>query len=96
MLKFFKKVMGDKATRDMKALKPIVQKIHNAYETIKDLSNDELRDKTVEFKQRIADYISEEETEITRLKERIENDFEMEPDEKEKMYNQMDKLQKQY
>jgi len=95
MLKFFKKVMGDKSTRDMKTLKPIVQKIHKAYETIKDLSNDELRSKTFEFKQRIADYISEEETEIARLKETIDNDFELETDEKEKMYNQIDKLQKQ-
>ncbi len=95
MLKFFKKVMGDKSTRDMKALKPIVQKIHEAYETIKDLSNDELRNKTVEFKQRISDYIAEEENEIAKLKESIENDFELETDEKEKMYNQIDKLQKQ-
>ena len=95
MLKFFKKVMGDKSTRDMKALNPIVQKIHKAYETIKDLSNDELRNKTVEFKQRIADYISEEESEIAKLKERIENDLSLETDEKEKMYNQIDKLQKQ-
>ena len=95
MLKFFKKVMGDKSTRDMKALNPIVQKIHKAYETIKDLSNDELRNKTVEFKKQISDYLSEEESEIAKLKERIENDFSLETDEKEKMYNQIDKLQKQ-
>ena len=95
MLKFFKKVMGDKSTRDMKTLKPIVQKIHIAYETIKGLSNDELRDKTAAFKQRIADYISQEENEIAKLKSEIESNLELETDEKEKMYNQIDKLQKQ-
>ncbi|RLD91077.1 MAG: preprotein translocase subunit SecA [Bacteroidetes bacterium] len=94
MLKFFKKVMGNKVTRDMKALNPLVQKIHKAYETIKNLSNDELRNKTFEFKQRIKDYISEEENEIARLKENIDTDLKLETDEKEKMYNQIDKLQK--
>ena len=95
MLKFFKKIMGDKATRDMKAINPIVQKIHKAYETIKELSNDELRAKTAEFKQRIADYIATETAEIEELRDKIENDFSLETDEKEKMYNHIDKLQKQ-
>ncbi len=94
MLKFFKKIMGDKATRDMKALNPIVQNIHKAYETIKELSNDELRQKTVEFKKRIADYIAAEENEIAELRAKIENDLNLETDEKEKIYNQIDKLEK--
>jgi len=95
MLKFFKKIMGDKATRDMKAINPIVQKIHKAYETIKELSNDELRAKTAEFKQRVADYIASETAEIEELRNKIENDFSLDTDEKEKMYNHIDKLQKQ-
>jgi preprotein translocase subunit SecA len=86
--------MGDKATRDMKALNPIVQNIHKAYETIKELSNDELREKTVEFKKRIADYIAAEENEIAELRAKIENDLNLETDEKEKIYNQIDKLEK--
>ncbi len=86
--------MGDKATRDMKALKPIVQKIHTAYNSIKELSNDELREKTLEFKKRIADYIATEENEITQLRKKIESDLELETDEKEKIYNQIDKLEK--
>ncbi len=95
MLKFFKKIMGDKATRDMKAIDPIVQKIHKAYEIIKDLSNDELRSKTIEFKQRIADHIASETGEINELKKKIDTDLSLETEEKEKMYNQIDKLQKQ-
>ena len=95
MLKFFKKIMGDKASRDMKAIDPIVQKIHKAYETIKDLSNDELRAKTVEFKQRIEEYIAPEKNEIAELKNRIENELSLETEEKEKMYNHIDKLEKQ-
>ena len=86
--------MGDKSTRDMKTLNPIVQKIHKAYESIKELSNDELRAKTAEFKQRIAEYIATEENEIKELRNKIDNDLSLETDEKEKMYNQIDKLQK--
>ncbi len=92
MLGFLKKIMGDKASRDMKALNPIVQEIHKAYETIKNLSNDELRAKTQEFKKRIEEYISEEENKIAELQDKINNNPDLETDEKEKLYNQIDKL----
>ena len=92
MLGFLKKIMGDKASRDMKALNPIVQDIHKAYETIKNLSNDELRAKTQEFKKRIEEYIAEEENKIAELQGKINNNPDLETDEKEKLYNQIDKL----
>ena len=95
MLGFLKKLMGDKATRDMKAINPIVQKIHQAYETIKELSNDELRAKTLEFKQKIADYLAEEEKKIKELKDKLASEPDMDPEEKEKIYDQIDKLEKQ-
>ncbi len=94
MLGFLKKLMGDKATRDMKAINPIVQKIHQAYETIKNLSNDELRAKTPEFKKRIQDYLAEEENKIKELQEKINSNPDIDPEEKEKIYIQIDKLKK--
>jgi preprotein translocase subunit SecA len=94
MLGFLKKLMGDKATRDMKAINPIVQKIHQAYETIKTLSNDELRAKTPEFKKRIQDYLAEEENKIKELQEKINSNPDIDPEEKEKIYIQIDKLKK--
>jgi preprotein translocase subunit SecA len=87
--------MGDKATRDMKVLNPTVKKIHQAYEVIKDLSNDELRAKTKEFREKIAEYISEEENKIKELRLKIENNPDLDTDEKEKVYTQIDKLKKQ-
>jgi len=56
MISFIKKVLGDKATRDKKAINPIVTKIKEAYEGVKDLSNDDLRAKTQEFKDEISLY----------------------------------------
>ena len=94
MLGFLKKLMGDKATRDMKAINPIVQQIHKVYETIKELSNDELRAKTAEFKQKISEYLAEEENKIKELQDKIAGNPDIDTDEKEKIYNQIDKLKK--
>ncbi len=48
-----KKVFGDKNTKILKELWPIVDKINEEYEKIKDYSDDELRAKTDEFKERL-------------------------------------------
>lgn len=45
-----KKIMPTKHERDMKALWPIVDEINEAYKSVEKLSNDELRNKTYEFK----------------------------------------------
>lgn len=52
----------------MKELKPIVDRIHVAYETIKNLSNDELRAKTIEFKKRIAEFAGRRRKQNKRIK----------------------------
>ncbi len=94
MLGLFKKFMGTKAERDLKALTPILDDILAAYEKISLLTNDELRAKTQEFRKKIFDYVREEEEEIEALKARMENDPDMEVDEKEKLYNEIDRLDK--
>ena len=50
MANFLTKLFGSKADRDNRELKPFLEKTLAVYETIKDLSNDELRSKTIEFK----------------------------------------------
>lgn len=95
MLTAFKKIIGSKADRDLKAVMPYLKKIKDAYESISKLSNDELRAKTVEFRQRIAEYISEEENQVREIKAQIEKDLEMDIHEKEKLYESIDQLEKQ-
>ena len=91
---FFKKLFGDKASRDNKALQPILQKTLAAYDEIVKLDIDSIRHKTVEFQQYIKDKTAAEVAEITQLKAKVEADPDMDPDEKEKIYTEIDKLEK--
>ena len=88
-----KKVLGDKAQRDVKEIEPIVKEIKKQYETLQSLSNDELRAETTQFKTQIQEYLKEDEAKIQDLKDRIENDASLQIDEKESLYEDIDKLE---
>ncbi|MGD0709813.1 MAG: preprotein translocase subunit SecA [Bacteroidales bacterium] len=94
MLGTLKKMFGSKSDRDIKSVTPLVNKIHEEYQIITKLSNDELRQKTIEFKARIALFMEEEDKEIKALRDRLENDLDIENEEKEKIYQSIDKLEK--
>ncbi len=94
MLSILKKLFGDKASKDLKEINPFVDSVKSAYQSISQLSNDGLREKTEEFKRRIAETISEEENEISRLKELMASDPSMDTDAKEEHYATIDKLSK--
>ena len=91
---FLKKLFGDKASRDNKALAPLLQKTLKAYDEIVKLDIDAIRHKTVEFKEYIKNKTAAVVADIEALKAKAEADPEMEPDEKEKIYTQIDKLEK--
>lgn len=93
--KIMKNILGSKSDRDLKALNPILDETLAAYETIKGLTNDELRAKTLEFRNQIKEQIADEEARIKEIKARIESDTEMDIDQKEKFYDEIDKLEKQ-
>ncbi|WP_018616311.1 preprotein translocase subunit SecA [Segetibacter koreensis] len=68
MLGFISKLFGgSKSQKDVKMLLPIVEKTNEFFNRYQSLSNDELRGKTIEFKQRIADHLKEIDTEIENL-----------------------------
>jgi len=59
--------VGDKQQKDLKILRPIVEKV-SAFETsLSSISNDELRGKTIEFKQRISEGVKVFNDKITAL-----------------------------
>lgn len=89
-----KSFFGTKADKDIKEITPVLNDILKAYETIKNLSNDELRGKTISFRKNIAEYIAEEENKIQKIKQQLENEPDLDADEKEKLYDEMDKLEK--
>ena len=85
------KMFGNKAQRDLREIMPIVEKIKLAYEDISKLSNDEVRQRTATIKQRIQEYVAPENDRITELKNNIDN----EPlENREKIYEEVDKLEK--
>ncbi|HLN52877.1 MAG TPA: preprotein translocase subunit SecA [Lentimicrobium sp.] len=95
MLSFLKKFLGTKSDKDIREILPYIEKVKEVYPSIEKLSNDELRNKTLEFKRRIQEAINEKEQEIAALKEKIENEPEMDMDEKEHIYEEIDSLDKQ-
>ena len=91
---FFAKLFGNKASRDNKALQPILDKTLEAYERIKNLDIDALRHKTVEFKEYINNYIAEDEVRIKELKLKAETE-DLDLEQKNEIFEQVDKLEKQ-
>ncbi len=92
MLDIFKKVFGDKHTKDAKTLWPIAEEINSEYEKIKNLSEDELKAKTVEFRQRIEDYVAETKQKIEEIKTRLHSDEEFD---RNAAYDELDKLEEE-
>lgn len=90
--KFLKSLFGDKSSRDMKLIQPLVEKVKEAYPAIKALSNDELRAKTKEIQKYVQDSAKEEKAQIDELRAKIED---TPIDEREDIFNQIDKLEKE-
>ncbi|MCD4747196.1 MAG: preprotein translocase subunit SecA, partial [Bacteroidales bacterium] len=95
MIKILNKFFTKKSDKDVKEITPVLNNIKEAYEIITNLSNDEIRAKTNEFKERIVSYISDDEKQIKELKDRINNEPDLEVEEKEKLWATIDKLVKQ-
>ena len=90
--KILQSLFGNKSTRDMKLIQPIVEKIKAEYPNIQALSNDELRAKTKEIQKYVQEYAKEEKAKIAELKAKIED---TPIDEREGIFNQIDKLEKE-
>ena len=89
---FLKSLFGDKSSRDMKLIQPLVEKVKAEYPKIKALTNDELRAKTKELQHYVQSSADEQKKQIEELKAKIE---ETPIDEREEIFNQIDKLEKE-
>ena len=86
------KLFGNKSARDMKEIKPWVEKIKEAYPEVEKLDNDGLRNKTKELQLFIKDKAKEQQAKVDELKASVENT----PIEKrEQIFTQIDKLDKE-
>ena len=89
---FLSSIFGNKATRDMKEIKPWVDKVKAAYPEIAALDNDALRAKTEELKAYIRNSAAEQRAKVKELKASVEN---TELEEREELFAQIDKIEKE-
>jgi preprotein translocase subunit SecA len=92
VLGFLKNIIGTKQDRDLKQYQALVLEINKNYESFQSLSHDELRGKSLEFRERISDYLSEIDAEIASVTQKAVSaeDF----NEKEDLFKEVDELRK--
>ncbi|AUC14713.1 preprotein translocase subunit SecA [Tenacibaculum sp. SZ-18] len=86
---FIKLFVGDKQQKDLKSLQPIVDKVKSFEDQIASLTNDQLRDKTIEFKSKIKEATQQFDDEISKLEEEVKT---ADIDRQEAIYSEIDKL----
>ena len=94
MLRFIKKLFGgSKSEKDNALYQPTVNEINRFYEEFNVLTNDELRGKTIEFRARISEFLSEIDAQINEINEQAINEEDLE--QKELLFKDVDDLRKE-
>jgi preprotein translocase subunit SecA len=76
MIGFFaKKIFGTKSQRDIKKLEPILENINNIYENISNISNEDLRDKIDQIKEKINNFIKNENQSKLEVEKKIKENY---------------------
>ena len=90
--KFLRSLFGDKSSRDMKLIQPLVEKVKAVYPEVQKLDNDALRQRTKDIQHQVQDSAKAQKEEIEKLKATIE---ETPIDERADIFAQIDKLEKE-
>ena len=88
--KLAQKIFGDRYSRDMKRIQPILENIKKFRPEIEKLSDEEIRDRIRKIRKEIQEKLDPQEKELEELRKK----YQLEPDENKKnaIGNQMDKL----
>ena len=87
-----KSLFGDKSSRDMKLIQPLVEKAKAFTPKVEAMSNDELRQRTKELQQQVQSSATEQKNKIAKLKATIED---TPIDERADIFAQIDKIEKE-
>jgi preprotein translocase subunit SecA len=90
----FKKIFGDKSSIDKKEYQPIIEQTNQFSERMRQLSDDELRGKTFEFKAKIKAGTKALDDEILTLKDKANSD-EVSILDKDDLFDKIDELSKE-
>ena len=91
--KILKTFVGDKSKKDVKDIMPLVKTIRSLEDDFQQLTHDQLRQKTEEFKNKIGAERAEIDAQIEALKAKMEGEEDI--DAREEIYNQIDALEVQ-
>ena len=89
---FLSSIFGNKASRDIKEIRPIVEQVLAIEPSIKQLTNDELRAKTEEIKANLQDSVKDLRQKIADLNAKIE---ETDIDRRQPIFDEIDKIEEQ-
>ena len=92
MVNIIKMVFGDKHSKDVKILSPVVEEINQEYEKIKSLSDEALKAKTPEFKEKIEQYTSETRSKIEEIRHKLQSDEDFD---RNSAYDDLDALEEE-
>ncbi|MEP1094513.1 MAG: preprotein translocase subunit SecA [Cyclobacteriaceae bacterium] len=87
------KIFGTKTEKDLKELTPYVSLINTEFEKLANISDDDLRGKTVELKSVIKERLKSIDDQIADLHKKVEDDKKLDANEKETIFSQIDKLE---
>jgi len=93
MLQMFKNLFGSKHERDIKPLYPRVAEINRHFDQLRDLSEEELKSKTAEFRARISEGTKDLDAAIIEKREKLKQK-DLSFDERERLYTEIDGLNK--
>jgi preprotein translocase subunit SecA len=94
MLNFISKLFPSKHEKDVKEIRPIVDKINEYYEEYQKLTDEQLKEKTLEFKERIRNGAGDIENRILELQEKLKED--LSHDEIADISTEIDNLEDEY
>lgn len=87
------KIFGNKSEKDIKAVMPLVDQTNDIFNTFSNISNDELRAKTMEVKARIDAFLKPIDDQISELHQRVEDEPDLDIHAKEDIFSRIDKLE---
>ena len=90
--KALKGIFGDKVQRDLKEVRPLVDRTKEEFAKLPGLSHDELRARSAALKARVAERTRSTDEKVAALRKEIEDDPRMDITEREQRYEQIDKL----
>ncbi|MBR6277157.1 MAG: preprotein translocase subunit SecA [Bacteroidales bacterium] len=91
----FKTFFGDKSSKDIKKLMPIVGQINSEYAKLKNLSNDELRALTQKLRDELKESVKAEEENLAGYKNQLEGSATLSVKEQETLYDNIEATEKQ-